>query len=130
MKVELCVGAVVVADGRLLLVRRGRPPGLGQWSVPGGRVEAGERLTDAVVRETVEETGIEVACGALLGWVERIDEQHHFVILDFACEVAGGSDPVAGDDASEARWVPLGEVPGLPLVAGLLAFLEPHVSFA
>jgi 8-oxo-dGTP diphosphatase len=130
MKVELCVGAVVVADGRLLLVRRGRPPGLGQWSVPGGRVEAGERLADAVVRETVEETGIEVACGDLLGWVERIDEQHHFVILDFACEVVGGSDPVAGDDASEARWVPLGEVPGLPLVAGLLAFLEPHVSFA
>ena len=77
-----------------------------------------------------EETGIEVACGDLLGWVERIDEQHHFVILDFACEVVGGSDPVAGDDASEARWVPLGEVPGLPLVAGLLAFLEPHVSFA
>jgi 8-oxo-dGTP diphosphatase len=130
MKVELCVGAVVVADGRLLLVRRGRPPGLGQWSVPGGRVEAGERLADAVVRETVEETGIEVACGDLLGWVERIDEQHHFVILDFACEVVGGSDPVAGDDASEARWVPLGEVPVLPLVAGLLAFLEPHVSFA
>jgi 8-oxo-dGTP diphosphatase len=130
MKVELCVGAVVVADGRLLLVRRGRPPGLGQWSVPGGRVEAGERLADAVVRETAEETGIEVACGELLGWVERIDEQRHFVILDFACEVVRGGDPVAGDDASEARWVPLGEVPGLSLVTGLLAFLEPHVSFA
>ena len=83
-----------------------------------------------MVRETAEETGIEVACGDLLGWVERIDEEHHFVILDFACEVVGGGEPVAGDDAAEARWVPLGEVPGLPLVPGLLAFLEPHVSFA
>ena len=130
MKVELCVGAVVVADGRLLLVRRGRPPGLGEWSVPGGRVEAGELLADAVVRETAEETGIDVVCGALLGWVEQVDEERHFVILDFACEVVRGGDPVAGDDAAEARWVPLDEVPGLPLVAGLLAFLEPHVSFA
>ena len=130
MRVEVCVGAVVVADGRLLLVRRGRRPGLGEWSVPGGRVEVGERLADAVVREVAEETGIEVACGDLLGWVERIDDEHHFVILDFACEPLGGGDPVAGDDAADARWVPLADVPGLPLVSGLLAFLEPHVSFA
>jgi 8-oxo-dGTP diphosphatase len=130
MTVEVCVGAVVVADGRLLLIRRGRRPGLGEWSVPGGRVEVGERLADAVVREVAEETGIEVACGDLLGWVERIDDEHHFVILDFACKPLGGGDPVPGDDASDARWVPLADVPGLPLVAGLLAFLEPHVSFA
>ena len=82
------------------------------------------------MRELAEETGIEVACGDLLGWVERIDDEHHFVILDFRCALVDGGDPVAGDDATEVRWVPLADVPGLPLVAGLLAFLEPHVSFA
>ena len=130
---ELCVGAVVVSDGRLLLVRRGRPPGAGEWSVPGGRVEAGEPVVAAVRREVREETGIEVRCGDLLGWVERIDDGHHFVILDFHCTVAdpvAAREPVAGDDAAEARWVPLGEVSGLPLVEGLLNFLAPHVSFA
>jgi ADP-ribose pyrophosphatase YjhB (NUDIX family) len=124
------VGAVVVADGRLLLVRRGRPPGVGAWSVPGGRVEAGERLAAAVAREVAEETGVEVTCGELLGWVERIGEGHHFVILDFACTAVGAPEPVAGDDAAEAAWVPLPDVPALPLVDGLLDFLGHHLSFA
>jgi 8-oxo-dGTP diphosphatase len=126
---EVCVGAVVVADGRLLLVRRAHEPGAGEWSVPGGRVEAGETLADAVVREVAEETGLDVVCGDLLGWVERIGDAHHFVILDFACELVGEGAPVAGDDAAEAAWVPLPQVAGLPLVPGLLRFLEAHVSF-
>lgn len=130
MRPELCVGAVVVDDGRLLLVRRGRGPGAGAWSVPGGRVEAGEPVVDAVVREVAEETGLAVACGDLLGWVERIGEGHHFVILDFACRLAAPGEPVAGDDAAEAAWVPLAEVPDLPLVDGLLDFLRPHLDFA
>ena len=129
MTPEVCVGAVVVDEGRLLLVRRGRPPGVGLWSVPGGRVEGGERLQDAVVREVAEETGLEVRCGELLGWVERIGDGHHFVILDFAASVVGGLGPVAGDDAAVAAFVPLGEVPALPLVEGLLDFLGRHVSF-
>jgi 8-oxo-dGTP diphosphatase len=123
---ELCVGAVVVDAERLLLIRRGRGPGAGRWSVPGGRVEAGETVGEAVVRELREETGLEGLCGALLGWVERIHEDHHFVILDFVVEVLDPLEPVAGDDAAEARWVPLHEVAGLDLVDGLAEFLHEH----
>ena len=122
---ELAVGAIVVEAGSLLMVRRARAPGAGRWSVPGGRVEAGERVSDAVAREVSEETGVAVVPGELAGWVERIDGDHHFVILDFfASPRTSGSPPVAGDDAADARWVPTGEIAALDLVEGLLAFLE------
>ena len=122
---ELAVGAIVVEAGSLLMVRRARAPGAGRWSVPGGRVEAGERVSDAVAREVSEETGVAVVPGELAGWVERIDDDHHFVILDFfASPRTSGSAPVAGDDAADARWVPTGEIAALDLVEGLLAFLE------
>jgi 8-oxo-dGTP diphosphatase len=124
---QVCVGAVAVDDGRLLLVRRGRGPAQGEWSVPGGRVELGETVGEAVVRELAEETGIEALCGPLLGWVERIDDDHHFVILDFVVEVMDAGDPVAGDDAAEAAWVPLEEVAEMTnLVDGLAEFLHEH----
>ncbi|MHB1924807.1 MAG: NUDIX domain-containing protein, partial [Acidimicrobiales bacterium] len=83
MRPEICVGAVVVDDERLLMIRRGHGPAAGEWSVPGGRVEVGETLAEAVVREVMEETGLEVVCDDLLGWVERISDEDHFVILDF-----------------------------------------------
>lgn len=121
--VELCVGAVVVDAGRLLLVRRGHGPAAGEWSVPGGRVEPGETLPEAVLRELREETGVEGLCGDLIGWVERIDDDHHFVILDFRVTVLDPVEPVAGDDAAEAAWVPLPEVGERRLVAGLAEFL-------
>ncbi len=123
---ELCVGAVVVAGGRILLVRRGRGPAQGEWSVPGGRVERGETLAEAVVRELAEETGVAGACGELIGWVERIDDAHHFVILDFAVVPLDDGRLRAGDDAAEAAWVPLGELSELRLVAGLTEFLADH----
>ena len=123
---EVCVGAVAVDAGRLLLVRRGRGPAAGEWSVPGGRVEAGETLAEAVVRELLEETGVEGVCGRLIGWVERIGDDHHFVILDFAVEVLDPGDPVAGDDAAEAAWVPLEDVVDRNLVEGLAEFLHDH----
>jgi 8-oxo-dGTP diphosphatase len=124
---QVCVGAVAVDDGRLLLVRRGRGPAQGKWSVPGGRVERGETVGEAVVRELAEETGMEGLCGPLLGWVERIDDEHHFVILDFVVEVIDGGEPVAGDDAAEAAWVPLEEVAEMTnLVDGLAEFLHEH----
>jgi 8-oxo-dGTP diphosphatase len=122
---EVAVGAVVVDDGSLLLVRRGRGPAAGEWSVPGGRVERGETLAEAVVREVAEETGLEVVCGPLLGWVERIGDDHHHVILDFEATLLGGA-LVAGDDAAEAAWVPAGEVTDLRLVDGLAEFLADH----
>ena len=125
MRPEVCVGAVVVEDGRLLLIRRGHGPAQGDWSVPGGRVEAGELLAEAVVRELAEETGLEGVCGELIGWVERLDDNYHFVILDFAVTLLEPeAEPVAGDDAEEAAWVPLHEVADFQLVEGLAEFLH------
>ena len=123
---QVCVGAIAVDNGRLLLVRRGRGPAAGQWSVPGGRVGPGETLAEAVVRELAEETGVEGVCGPLVDWVERIGDDHHFVILDFTVEVLEATEPVAGDDAAEAAWVPLDEVAELELVEGLAEFLHIH----
>jgi 8-oxo-dGTP diphosphatase len=123
MRVELCVGAVLVDDGRLLMVQRGHEPNAGEWSIPGGRVEAGEALPEAVLRELREETGIDGLCGDLVGWVERIDDDRHLVILDFAVTTLDAVEPVAGDDADAAAWVPLNEVGERHLVPGLGQFL-------
>lgn len=123
---QVCIGAVAVDSGRLLLVRRGRGPAAGQWSVPGGRVGPGETLAEAVVRELAEETSVEGVCGSLIDWVERIGDDHHFVILDFAVEVLEGAEPAPGGDAAEAAWVPLGRVAELQLVEGLAEFLHTH----
>jgi 8-oxo-dGTP diphosphatase len=123
---ELCVGAIAVHDGRLLLVRRGRPPGIGRWSVPGGRVEKNELLAEAVARELHEETGLVGVCGPLVGWVERFAEDHHFVVLDFEVTVLDDTGAVAGDDAVEVRWVPRADVVELDLVEGLAEFLADH----
>ena len=123
---EVCVGAVVIDDARLLLVRRGHGPAAGEWSVPGGRVEADELLEEAVVRELAEETGIEGVCGDLVGVVERSDGGRHFVILDYEVHLLESVEPTAGDDAAEAAWVPLADVAELNLVPGLAAFLHEH----
>jgi len=124
---EVCVGAVAVDDDRLLLVRRGHGPAAGEWSVPGGRVEAGETLIEAVVRELWEETGLEGVCDRFVGWVERIDDENHVVILDFAVTVLDpAAVPVAGDDAAEAAWVPLTELGDYRVVDGLVEFLRDH----
>jgi 8-oxo-dGTP diphosphatase len=123
---ELCVGGIAVHDGALLLIRRGRGPGAGEWSVPGGRVERDELLAEAVVRELREETGLEGVCGPLVGWVERFDDGNHFVILDFEVTVLDDQTPVAGDDAAEVAWVPLEDVIDRNLVDGLAEFLHEH----
>jgi 8-oxo-dGTP diphosphatase len=118
------VGAVVVDHDRLLLVRRGRGPAQGEWSVPGGKVEHGEALVEAVTRELLEETGLEGVCGPLLGWAERIDGDDHYVILDFEVTLVGDDQPTAGDDAAEVAWVELHAVTDLLLVDGLAELLH------
>jgi ADP-ribose pyrophosphatase YjhB (NUDIX family) len=123
---QVCVGAIAVFDDSILLIRRGRGPAQGSWSVPGGRVEAGESLAEAVVRELAEETGLTGVCEGLVGWVERIGPDYHYVILDFNVTLLSDAEPGAGDDAVEARWVPLSEVADLLLVDGLAEFLHDH----
>jgi len=125
--VEVAVGAIVQRADSLLLVQRGRGPGTGRWSVPGGRIDPGEHVVDALAREVREETGLEVVIGGLAGWTERIGDDpfpHHYVILDFfATPLVDDAQPVAGDDALAARFVPLDEVEQYPLVDGLVRFL-------
>jgi 8-oxo-dGTP diphosphatase len=109
----VAVGAVVLDRSgqtpRVLLVKRGRPPLQGAWSLPGGRVELGEPLAAAVRREIAEETGLFVRVGALLAVVEILDADHHYVVLDYHCEVEHGALG-AGDDAVDAAFVALTEL--------------------
>jgi mutator protein MutT len=128
----VAVGAVVIDHDRLLMVRRGRGPALGYWSIPGGKVERGETLAEAVTRELREETGLEGFCGALIGYAELLIEDDdgrladHHVALDFEVTVVGDEEPVAGDDAAEVRWVDLHEVGEQRLAPGLAEFLHDH----
>lgn len=119
-----CAGAIVLDDqGRLLLVRRGRPPGKGLWSVPGGKCESGESAGQACIRETLEETGLTVRPLRHAGRVERATGSGDvFIIDDFVCEVVGGALR-AGDDATDARWVSAGEMTPAQLTEGLLEAL-------
>ena len=123
-QVKLAVGAVVLQDDHVLLVRRANPPEAGRWSFPGGRVEPGERMADAAAREVREETGLDVESSRPLDWVERIGPDHHFVIVDFAATVSERQTPTPGDDAADARWFHLDEISTLALVDGLLDFLR------
>ncbi|MEV4748250.1 NUDIX domain-containing protein [Streptosporangium sp. NPDC049248] len=115
------MGAIILDDsGRMLLVRRGRPPGMGLWSVPGGRVEPGESDPEAVIREVLEETGLTVVPGRLAGTVDRPGPGGAvYKIRDYLAEVSGGTLS-AGDDAADVRWVTRAELPRLPLTPGLL----------
>jgi len=100
------VGVAVIDQGRILLVRRANDPGRGLWAVPGGKVEVGERLTEAAAREVREETGLLVEVGELVWAGEHISDQFHIVLIDFLGTLIGG-DLAAGDDADRAEWVPL-----------------------
>jgi ADP-ribose pyrophosphatase YjhB (NUDIX family) len=119
-----CVGAVIRdGQGRLLLIKRGHPPGLGLWSLPGGRVEPGETDQAALRREMREETGLFIEAGALIGAVRRpAADGGIYDIRDYAATVTGGTLR-PGDDAADARWVAAGDLTALPLTDGLLEIL-------
>lgn len=104
------VGVVCLKDDAVLLIRRGTPPRRGEWSLPGGRIEPGERLAAAALRELREETGVEAE---LIGLVDVVDglfpeAGRHYVLIDYAARWTAG-EPVAGDDAAEAAFLPFDE---------------------
>jgi 8-oxo-dGTP diphosphatase len=114
------VGAIIIEDRRVVLVKRAHPPIQGQWSIPGGVLEVGELVSEAAVREAREETGLIVEPGELLGVYDRILHdpekrvQYHYVLIDFLCSPTGGNLRAASD-AAEVRWFTPEELPALNL---------------
>jgi 8-oxo-dGTP diphosphatase len=114
------VGAVIVHENRVLLIRRGTPPLLGEWSLPGGVLECGETLREAVIREAREETGLVIETRDMLGVYERVIRaedgrvRYHFVLIDFLCHPSDG-ELKAGSDAADVRWFTREELPALKL---------------
>jgi 8-oxo-dGTP diphosphatase len=119
-----CVGAVVTDErGRLLMIQRGHDPGAGLWSIPGGRIEPGETDEQALVRELLEETNLQVKVGRLVGSVQREGPGGTVIdIRDYAATVTGGTLR-PGDDAADARWVAAAELAVLEVTEGLIEAL-------
>jgi 8-oxo-dGTP diphosphatase len=121
-----CVGAVVHdAQGRLLLIRRGHAPSAGLWSVPGGRMEAGESEAQAVVREVAEETALRVHPEGVLGRVRIDGDGLVFTVTDWACTMLEPEQlPVAGDDAADVAFVDAARLAALDMAPGVVAALS------
>jgi 8-oxo-dGTP diphosphatase len=123
------VGALIIEDGRVLLVKRGHPPLRGEWSIPGGALEVGETLREAAAREACEETGLVVEARDLLGVYDRVLHDadgrllYHYVLIDFLCRRVGGVALAAGD-AEEVRWYTPEEAAKLPLAEDTAAVIR------
>ncbi len=123
------IGAVVIQDGKIALIKRGNEPGKGKWSIPGGLVELGENIEAAVIRETKEEVCLEVENPKLVDVVDNVDldEQgkvkYHYVIVDYLVQVKAGTIQAASD-AAELRWVPFDEVESYNLTASFRVFFR------
>ncbi|MBV9157151.1 MAG: NUDIX hydrolase [Acidobacteriaceae bacterium] len=119
----LGVGALILDEGRVLLVERGKQPLAGYWSLPGGVVETGERLEDALVREVFEETGLEVSTDSIATVFERIMPdasgtcEYHYVLIDFYCTIRGG-ELRAGDDSKSVQWFEIDGLSSLSMTEG------------
>jgi 8-oxo-dGTP diphosphatase len=129
------VGAIIVEDGRVLLIKRAKAPLLGEWSIPGGMLELGETLRQGAEREALEETGLVVRATDLLGVFDRIvpDETkrtlYHYVLIDFLCQKVSG-DVLAAADASDARWFNRADLSSLSLPSETLKVLEMGIAKA
>jgi ADP-ribose pyrophosphatase YjhB (NUDIX family) len=129
------VGTVIIQDNRILLIRRGQPPLLGEWSLPGGVLECGETLREAAVREAREETSLTVETADLLGVYERIiraDDgrvRYHYVLIDFLCRTVAG-DLQAASDAADVRWFTREELPALKLSADTVEVIHKGLQAA
>ncbi|HEX6906186.1 MAG TPA: NUDIX hydrolase [Terriglobales bacterium] len=123
------VGAVIVADNRVVVVRRGHEPLKGEWSIPGGVLEIGETLRAGAAREAVEETGLVVEAGEVLEVLDRIVRdaegriQFHYVLVDFLCRPTAG-ELRAGGDAEETRWISSSELESFPIADSAAAVLR------
>lgn len=123
------VGALVIKDETVLLVKRGTPPGAGLWALPGGMVKLGETLREAVERETLEETGITIEAGEPAYVFDVIEKDadgrilYHYVIVDLWCRYENG-EPRGGDDAADARWIGKDELARLRTSRATSKFLE------
>jgi 8-oxo-dGTP diphosphatase len=123
------VGAIIFDGPRILMAQRGKPPLLGWWSLPGGAVEAGELLADALRREVLEETGLVVEPLGVIEIFERImrDEagvlEYHYVLIDYICRVSGGRLQ-AGDDVAQVEWVPPEALPDLQITEGTQSVID------
>jgi 8-oxo-dGTP diphosphatase len=133
-KPRVAVGAVVIRDEAVLLVRRGKPPGEGRWAIPGGSVRLGESLQAAAERELLEETGVTVKAGQPVLTFETIRKDaagrvaYHYIIIDLEADYVAGR-PQAADDAADARWVTKDELPELDVVPATRRFLCKHYGF-
>ncbi len=120
---QVAVGAVLLdSEGRVLLIQRGQAPNLGKWTLPGGRVEWGESLQEALQRELLAETGLTARMGPLAEMLEYIDEHYHYIILDYLMTEPVGT-PRAGEDALAARFFTLAEAADLPTTPELMDML-------
>jgi 8-oxo-dGTP diphosphatase len=132
---RVAVGAIVLRDGHVLLVKRGRPPSQGLWAIPGGRVELGETLQAAAEREINEETGLTIRAGDPVHTFDVIVRDHagrvrfHYVIVDLLADYLGGDEPRPGDDAREARWVVPQDLAELPVSQTTLDVLKNVLHF-
>ena len=123
------VGVVCFRGDEVLLIRRGAPPREGEWSLPGGRIEWGERVTDAALRELREETGCEAEIVALIDVVDGLMSDRHYVLIDYAARWRSG-EPQAGDDAREARFFEPTELASLGMWGETLRIIEAARSIA
>jgi ADP-ribose pyrophosphatase YjhB (NUDIX family) len=119
------VGAIIIEDARVVLVKRGHPPLQAEWSIPGGVLEVGELVCEATIREAREETGLTVEPGELLGVYDRVLRnteqrvQYHYVLIDFLCRRVAG-DLAAASDAAEVGWFSREQLPALKLAEDTL----------